>query len=316
MLQLARRRTVGVTFWIGVLGCLVAGAIWWWLALKEREMSEALVREKALAARLCTDCEKAEYSSRASQDRSSGHPAPKLDTWAYLSVPESLRSGLQHALTQMLADSSTQPLPKLPPRPPSGPHGDFFPELMGDREYAALAVVRQRFEQEQQFAPFCDWECMDSEKRTKLVELLCESALSSYDAEQLAERHAISDVNGDTKIRNEARNQSEAAIRNLLGTEAYERMQSYRAGLNDTMGLVNKLWERLSYSESPLSSEQARRLYGFGVESRVGFTMDDATAEKLLKFTRGVLSEAQVGTLREILAEQNLGRRVEKEPTR
>ena len=203
--------------------------------------------------------------------------------------------------------TASSPPPK-PPRNPSGPGGDHFPELMSDQEYASLATRLWKHETRTRWLQAFRYAAIPPEKQERLRALLLEFGTSGDDAALTAQRIGASEEQS-WKARVQAHQEVSAEITALIGTEAYAKIQrSQRAqGAGE---LVEKLESRLSYSGPALNSPQAAQLFQLGVDLKVDWMVtDSATFPALLEKARPLLDPTQLSALRDIAFEFNAGKR-------
>ena len=279
------------------LGCL-AMAVWWMLLKHEqRSLVSALKRvsnhNASVSGRLET--KKSEYFAfRAS-----------LIPEAQLSPDEKRRQRVVKLVAQIKEERAKRTTP-LPPPPPEGPGGDTFRELMDDPEYARLTMVIWRYGWLDQNARRFQWAKIPSEKQEKLNELILDVGFSGDDALITAQKHGLSSEEA-WKVREKVKLGVETEIQELLGRETYEQLQRGRvsSGSNE---LSKNLQTRLSYSDTPLSKEQAQQVYEAMIERRIPHMLKPEQIEPLIERAKPALSSEQLGVFRQVVTEYNYGK--------
>jgi hypothetical protein len=156
-----------------------------------------------------------------------------------------------------------------------------------------------------------------------LKNLLVERQSASADVHAAVRSQGINPRDGREVIRElvvDAQADTDTKIRTALGDEVYTRFKTYESTFLER-GLVNQLEQRLSYSSSPLSSDQTERLISVLAESTRASTTAPTTGSDVLAAysgrsrapqitpdtlarSAGLLDSVQLAALRELQQEQ------------
>lgn len=296
-----RGRRIALMFLI--VACGGAGFRWWQLA----RTHERLTHECARLAEENTTLEARLAAAQGSGAVTS--PQSALEQVAQPSEPtaEQLRqAALERLVAELKRERGAQTTPRPPP-PPEGPGGGVFNELMDDPEYVRLAITLWRDAIVVSQARRFRWAGIPVEKRRVLSGLVLEVSFSGDDAAMASTQLGGSEPDA-WRARQSAMARVDREIRNLLGEETYAQLQ--RASMaSGADSLVDSLDTRLSYSGSPLTAEQAERVFAAAVDARVGFMLQPGQLEDLVERARPVLNAEQLAAFHDVAGEFNLGKR-------
>lgn len=280
-----------------VLACIATGL---WLT---RIRASTRITENALH-RLA-----AENEHRASEIKTLRenliHVPARESRFSPLSLEEQVQQELHTLITKLKHARLTAPPP--PPRNPSGPGGEHFPELMSDPEYERLATRLWRSGTRSRWLHAFRYASIPHAKEPQLRALLLEFGFSGADASRTAQLAGASEEQS-WKARMQAHDEVANEITALIGAEAYAKIQrAQRAQGADE--LVERLETRLSYSASPLNSSQAAQLFQLGVAQNLDrMVTDSKTFPALIEKARPFLNQDQLNALHEIASEFNGGK--------
>jgi hypothetical protein len=151
---------------------------------------------------------------------------------------------------------------------PEGPRrgGRFgaFAQMSGNPEFQKLLTLQMKGRIVQTYAPLFKTLNLSPEQLTQFQGLLADKQQAMMDVMQAAREQGISprsDPDGFKALVNQAVSQSDASIQQALGDGAYQQYQQYQQSLPER-NVVNSLQQSLSYTQTPLTDDQANQMIG------------------------------------------------------
>lgn len=216
---------------------------------------------------------------------------------------------------------ASSPTPRTPLR--TANHSNIFPEFLDDPAYAALVKESLLSETRETLFEFMHaTDLSDSDKFAQAERILSEARMSEMDVRAAATALGMDGFNDAVveKLRADIDKQQEAALRALVGEDAYDKYKySYFTGEKpNTGGLffsADVLATRVSYSSEPMTETQTRQMRALiqaevdaaqdKLENRRGYydlLMTDDFNARAAK----ILTPAQMQGLRELQEEKSM----------
>ena len=137
-----------------------------------------------------------------------------------------------------------------------------FAELSGNPEFQKLLAVRMKGQISQIYGPLFKALNLTPEQLTQFQSLLVEKQQSLADVMQAAREQGINprvDPDGFKTLLNQATTQIDASIQQALGDSGFQQYTQYQQTLPER-NVVNTLQQSLSYTQTPLSDDQANQM--------------------------------------------------------
>lgn len=142
------------------------------------------------------------------------------------------------------------------------PQFNALRELMNKPDVQAMIAQQQKSALDARYASLFKNLNLSPEQTEKLKALLIERQASRQDVFEAARAQGIDpreNPEAYRKLMADARNQVESSIKSVLGDSGYAQLQNYEQTMPQR-GLVNEIQQRLTYSNTPLTANQAEQL--------------------------------------------------------
>jgi hypothetical protein len=302
-----KRGTQKIAVWGVVLGLVVA------LALGLRQIQSSLEELRLQRDRLAAGLRSLHAERRALREEESGlrqraelRARETSDGEAKQAAQEEKVRELRQVLATVRAARASSS-PRTPWRAyPTGKHGDIFPELLADPDYAQLHATYERRNVESRYAAFFATTSAAPDAVEKLKAALVQRAISELEREELIARHQVP-AGQTAELAYLLAEKFNAEVREILGevgAAEFQRHESTRAQRT----AVDALARRLSYSEEPLSAAQTAELVTLMASAKEPYGRQMIPARKfnaeVLERAGAVLTPAQWEQLKQFSQEQ------------
>jgi len=216
--------------------------------------------------------------------------------------------------------------------PARGPRGRFgaFAQLAGNPDFQRLVAIQMRGRISQTYGPLFKALNLSPDQLAQFQSLLADKQQAMMDTLQAAREQGINpreDPDGFKTLMNQAVSQVDQTIQQSLGDAAYQQYQQYQQTLPER-NVVNSLQQQLSYTQTPLTDDQANALIallaqtqpqragsgtagtgnggdgGPGVMAMINGGGNAKVTEDGLAQAQGVLSAPQLSVLQQIQQQQ------------
>jgi chorismate mutase len=205
-----------------------------------------------------------------------------------------------------------------------------FAAMAGNPAFQKLLAIQMRGRVDQTYAALFKSLNLTPDQLNQLQGLLADKQQALMDVMQAAREQGINprtDPDGFKTLMNQAVQQSDATIQQALGDAGFAQYQQYQQTLPER-NTVNSLQQQLSYTQTPLTDDQANQMIGLlsqnqpprpgngtsgtgnggdsgpGIMSLMNGGGTAKVTDQAVTQAQGVLSAPQVATLQEIQQQQ------------
>jgi hypothetical protein len=214
-------------------------------------------------------------------------------------------------------------------RRPGGRFGAFA-DMAGNPEFQRLLAVQMKGRVNQTYGPLFKALNLSPDQLSQFQSLLADKQQAMMDVLQAAREQGINpraDPDGFKTLMNQAVSQVDQTIQQTLGDAGYQQYQQYQQTLPER-NVVNSLQQQLSYTQTPLTDDQANAMIsllaqsqpqragsgtagtgnggdaGPGVMALVNGGGNARVTDESLAQAQGVLSAPQLSVLQQIQQQQ------------
>lgn len=232
---------------------------------------------------------------------------------------------------EFVPDAATAEAPPeaAPRRGPSGGRGQgqrAFREALAKPEVQAALTLQRKFEVGERYAALFRNLNLSPDQAEKLKTLLAERRSTMQDTMMVAREQGINprtNREAFSKLVDDAQKQFEASVRSTIGDAGLAQLQHYERTMPERT-LVNRLQQRLTSSDSPLTFYQAEQLVDVLYRNDVaddrparsnlgmmsGGRVSAGITGETINQAQGVLSASQLEVLRQMHEQQQAQREV------
>jgi hypothetical protein len=169
------------------------------------------------------------------------------------------------AMSKPAAEKPADPADAPPPPPMGEPRGGFgggFAGMMDNPEVQRLIAIQQKGALDARYAGLFKALSLTPQQLDQFKNLLVEKSTSMMDVLAAARSQGInprSDREAFQKLVTDAQTEIDASIRTTIGDAAFSQYKQYESTLPQR-GVVSQLEQRLSYTPTPLTSQQSEQL--------------------------------------------------------
>ena len=167
------------------------------------------------------------------------------------------------AIGDGLADSPAGDNPGANPgRRPAGGRFGMFAEMAANPEFQKLMAIQMKGRISQVYGPLFKSLSLSPDQLAQFQTLLADKQQALVDVMQAAREQGLNprtDPDGFKTLLNQAVSQVDANIQQALGDAGYQQYQQYQQTLPER-NVVNTLQQQLSYTQTPLSDDQASQM--------------------------------------------------------
>lgn len=145
-----------------------------------------------------------------------------------------------------------------------------FSELAGNPEFQRLLAIQMKGRISQTYGPLFKALNLSPEQLAQFQSLLGDKQQAMMDVLQAARDEGINprtDPDGFKTLMNQAVSQVDQTIESTLGDAAYQQYQQYQQTLPER-NVVNTLQQQLSYSQTPLTDDEANQMISVLAQSQ------------------------------------------------